>query len=260
MNRDAIHRELDRWHARGRRATLWLRDDDACRDSAELRRLLALANSHEAPVAIAAIPASLDATLVDAIERCPQATIVQHGYAHRNHAATGEGSAELGDDRDVHARLDELARGRERFSGAFGDRFVPILVPPWNRAGEQLLPHLGSTGFVGLSRFGARATREAAPGVAQVNAHVDAIAWRRDRRFIGEDAAIERIVAHLSARREGACDASEPTGFLMHHLVFDESAFDFVDMLLDATRAHPAAEWLDVAQCFGIERAATSPR
>jgi len=93
-----------------------------------------------------------------------------------------------------------------------------------------------------------------------VNAHVDAIAWRRDRRFIGEDAAIERIVAHLSARREGACDASEPTGFLMHHLVFDESAFDFVDMLLDATRAHPAAEWLDVAQCFGIERAATSPR
>ncbi|HJU24448.1 MAG TPA: hypothetical protein VJ891_18250, partial [Casimicrobiaceae bacterium] len=195
---------------------------------------------------------NLDATLVGAIERCPQATIVQHGYAHHDHAPAGGGSAELGDDRDVHARLDELARGRERLSHAFADRFVPILVPPWNRAGEQLLPHLGSAGFVGLSRFGPRGTREAAPGVSQVNAHVDAIAWRRDRRFIGEDVAVERIVAHLSARREGACDASAPTGFLTHHLVFDQSAFDFVDALLDATRDHPAAEWLDVAQCFQV--------
>jgi hypothetical protein len=93
-----------------------------------------------------------------------------------------------------------------------------------------------------------------------VNAHVDAIAWRRDRRFIGADAAIERIVAHLSARREGACDASEPTGLLTHHLVFDESAFDFVAALLDATRAHPGAEWLSVAQCFGVARAATCVR
>lgn len=260
MNVDALHRELDRWHALGRRATLWLRDDDACRDSRELRRLLALAQARGAPIAIAAIPASLDATLVDAIGRCPRATVVQHGYAHVNHAAAGERSAELGDDRDMQARLDELARGRERLSRTFGDRFIPILVPPWNRIGEHLLPHLASAGFVGLSRFGPRASRDVTPGVLQVNAHVDAIAWKRDRRFIGADAAIERIVAHLSARREGACDAFEPTGFLTHHLVFDEPAFDFIDTLLDATLGHPAAEWLGVVRCFGAERVVTCVR
>src|SRR6185437_984892 len=96
-----LERELDRWHAQGQPATLWLRDDDACRDTPALRRLLTLASSHGIPVAIAVIPATLDATLADALSRCREATLVQHGYAHRNHASADERSAELGDGRGV---------------------------------------------------------------------------------------------------------------------------------------------------------------
>ena len=255
---DALARELDAWNAQGRRATLWLRDDDACADSPALARLTKLVRKHAVPVAIAAIPAVLEATLVAALRDCREATVVQHGFAHRNHAAAGERSAELGDGRDVRVRVDELRGGRERLEGAFGNRFVPILVPPWNRAGETLLPQLRGAGFAGLSRFGARAAPEAAPGLPQTNAHVDPIAWRRDRGFIGSDAAFARVVLHLRARRESTCDADEPTGILTHHLAFDDGAWGFVDAVLDCTTRHPACAWLDARRAFTLDDAAAT--
>jgi hypothetical protein len=249
-NTHALARELDHWAALGRRATLWLRDDDASSDSPPLRRLLGLAHAHGVPVVIASIPASADSTLGDAIGRYDEATLVQHGFAHLNHAAPGERSTELGSGRNLYARLAELQQGRERLADAFGERFAPVLVPPWNRIGDDLPPHLTATGFIGLSRFGPRASAEAAPGLAQVNTHVDPIAWRRERQFIGADAAFARVAAHLRARRERACDADEPTGLLTHHLAFDDAAWNFVDALLRVTRAHRAAAWLGVAEAF----------
>jgi hypothetical protein len=252
---DPLARELDLWGARGRRATLWWRDDDACRDSPALGRLLALARTHAVPVAIAAVPATLESSLAHALAGCREATVIQHGFAHRNHAPEGERSSELGAGRDVSVRVDELRGGRGRLAAAFGDRFAPILVPPWNRAGDDLLPHLRGAGFAGLSRFGPRGAREAADGLLQVNAHVDPIAWRRDRQFIGDEAALARWVEHLRARREGTCDADEPTGLLTHHLAFDDAAWTFVDALLAHTGRHPGCEWLDVQQAFARDRA-----
>jgi hypothetical protein len=248
--------ELEAWHARGLRATLWLRDDDACADSPALRRLLDLACGYRVPVAIAAIPATADATLVDAISYCDAATVVQHGHAHRNHAGPGARSAELGDERELHVRLDELAQGRDRLARAFGERFIPVLVPPWNRIADDLLPHLASAGFAGVSRFGPRRQAMPAAGLREVNTHADPIAWRRDRQFIGADTAIERIVTHLRARREHACDADEATGFLTHHLAFDAAAWAFLDALLQHTRRHDAAAWLDVAHVFDVRTVA----
>jgi hypothetical protein len=110
-------------------------------------------------------------------------------------------------------------------------------------------------GFRGLSCFGPRAQAVAAPGLVQVNAHVDLIAWRRDRRFIGADAAIERLVWHLSARRSGETDADEPTGVLTHHLAMGDDAFGFVAELMRRTRAHAAAAWLDARGAFAVAHA-----
>ena len=248
---DALEHELDRWAALDRQATFWLRDDDACRDSPALRRLLGLAMAHDVPVALAVIPALAEATLGEVVARHAGVTLLQHGYAHRNHAVPGERSGELGRERSVLHRLDELARGRDYLVRAFAGRFAPILVPPWNRIGDDLLPHLAGAGFSGLSRFGPRNAREAAAALAEVNAHVDPIAWRRERQFIGAGVAVERLVAHLRARREHACDGDEATGLLTHHLVFDDAAWDFVDELLRRTRRHRAAAWCDAAQASG---------
>ena len=242
--------ELERWHAVGRRATLWWRDDDAAEDSPALQRLLGIARQHRVPVAIAAIPAVADATLVAGLASCDEATIVQHGYAHANHAPAGERSAELGDHRALATRVDELRRGRERLCELFADRFAPVLVPPWNRIAPDLPPRLGEAGFTGLSCFGPRQARRAAEGIMQVNAHVDPIAWRRDRQFVGVDALVLRLVAHLAARRAGAADADEPTGLLTHHRVCDDVAFDGIGELVARTREDPAVVWLDARHAF----------
>jgi hypothetical protein len=242
--------ELDEWIRAGLTATLWWRDDDACTATPALARLLAIARAHRVPVAIAAIPQGADAALVEAVHACAQATVVQHGYAHRNHAPSGERTAEMGSHRPLPIRLDEIVSGRVALAERFGERFHPVLVPPWNRIGEDLLPELASTGVCGLSRFGPREAVEAAPQVIQANAHVDPIAWRRARTFIGADEALTRVVAHLRARRKEEVDRHEPTGLLTHHLAFADDAFDFVGDLIARTSQHPAVRWLNVDDVF----------
>jgi hypothetical protein len=256
---ERLERELARWEAQGRVATLWLRDDDATEDGPLLRRLLALADACAVPVAIAAIPGGLDPSLRFAIDAFVRVTVVQHGYAHRNHAPPGERHCELGG-RDIRCVLDELESGRSVLANAFGERFAPILVPPWNRIDEALLPHLADAAFDGLSRFGARRARFAAAHLPQVNTHVDLVAWRGDRAFIGAEAALTGIVGHLAARRAGACDPDEPTGLLTHHGVLGGDALGFLRDVLEATARHRAARWLAVDEVFANAAAVTCAR
>ena len=251
-----LERELDAWRAQGRRANLWWRDDDACRDSPALQKLLQIASASEVPVAVAAIPAELELGLVDAVARCAQVTIVQHGYAHRNHAPRGERNCELGAHRPSEVVIAELAIGMGILERAFGERFSALLVPPWNRIDAAVTAQLPTARFHGLSTFGPRSAVQPAPGIVQCNTHVDLIAWRRDRAFIGADAAIDQVVGHLRARREGGVDAGEPTGILTHHLSFEPAAWEFLALLVARTRQHEAAIWLDVHEALRLGAAA----
>jgi hypothetical protein len=243
--------ELARWADAGRVATFWWRDDDAVATTPALATLAALARAHDVPVALAAVPAALEDSLAATVVALPQCTVVQHGHAHRNHAPAGAKSCELGSGRPLATVAAELGAGRKRLHDAFGPRFLPLLVPPWNRIDATVVAALPSQGFVGLSTFGPRTAREAAPGLVRCNAHVDPIAWRDGRRFVGSDRALDEFVAHLARRRAGTVDADEPTGLLTHHLVFDAEAWRFVGELLARTRRHPAARWLAVAAALG---------
>jgi peptidoglycan/xylan/chitin deacetylase (PgdA/CDA1 family) len=250
--------ELDAWDAAGRRADLWCRDDDACRDSAALQRLLEITGHASVPVALAVIPALTESSLIDRLERAPNATILQHGYAHRNHAPPGARNWELGAHRPVVEVIAELEKGRSDLARNFGHRFTAILVPPWNRIDPEVIARLPDAGFHGLSTFGSRPTAHPVAGLVQCNTHVDLIAWRRGRAFIGVDASIERLCAHLKARREGAVDPSEATGILTHHLDLDEPAWQFLADLFARTCAHGAAEWIEGHAAFGTVTCAQS--
>lgn len=250
MTFDRLDDELARWADRGREATLWWRDDDAVAMTPALAPLLELARAHEVPVALAVVPAALEGSLVAAVAAAPQCTVVQHGCAHRNHAPAGTKSRELGSDRPSATVVAELGSGRDRLRTAFGPRFEPVLVPPWNRIDPRVVAELPALGFRGLSTFGPRACREAAPGLACCNAHADPIAWHDGRRFVGAARALGAVLEHLARRREGAVDPDEPTGLLTHHLVFDVEAWRFVGALLARTRRHPAVRWLSVAEAM----------
>jgi hypothetical protein len=172
--------------------------------------------------------------------------VLQHGWAHANHRPSGERSAEYAADRPLAVMTAELARGREHLRDLFGARFLPVLVPPWNRIDDAVVAALPGLGFRALSVFGPRA----AAALATVNTHLDPIAWRAGRGFVGDAKALGDLVDHLAARRVGRVDADEPTGLLTHHLVHDAALWRFLDRLLARTAAHPAARWLDPRDVF----------
>ncbi|MEO5700164.1 MAG: polysaccharide deacetylase family protein [Casimicrobiaceae bacterium] len=249
---EILETELDAWAATGMRARLWCRDDDASDASPALQRLLDTAGNAEVavPLTLAAIPERLAPGLIAAVERAPLATIVQHGCGHHNHAPASERSAELGAHRPLEQTLAGLRTGRARLAAAFGNRFFPALVPPWNRIDRTVVQALPTVGYVALSTFGPRTDPYPAPGLLQANTHVDLVAWRSGRGFIGEERALARLVDHLAGRRTGRDDRAEATGILTHHLDLDDSAWTFLGELFRRTGGHPAVAWEAAPEVF----------
>lgn len=239
----ALAEELDAWREAGRTPELWWRDDDASAPTPALARLLDASRRCGVIVAIAAIGEQAEPALLE-----QAACVILHGCDHRNRAASGEKKTEFPAGESDEAALERLRRTRRRFASLAGERFVPVLAPPWNRLREALVPRLREAGLRGLSRYGARRAARGG-GPIEVNTHVDLIAWRRDRRFVGEAEALALLVDHLRARREGTADPREPTGILTHHALHDGESWAFLERLFDETRRGSAA-WLDPAQIF----------
>jgi hypothetical protein len=144
----------------------------------------------------------------------------------------------------------DLSAGRTRLSEFFGTWALPVLVPPWNRFDEAFLLLLLRSGLTGISRALPRRSPQPAPGVIEVNVHIDLVAWTAGRRFIGEEAALCGLVSHLRARRRKVVNAEEPTGILTHHLLLDEETDVFLGQLIAISTTHPAARWLGAAEIF----------
>jgi len=249
--------ELDRWQEAGEVATLWWRDDDAVAPTARLHRLLSIAPG--VPVSLAVIPAAAEQELPAWLADCPRSAsgacvaVLQHGWRHLNHSGLGKKS-EFPAERPSAAMAFDMAAGWARLSELFGTRALPVLVPPWNRFDDSLLVLLDRCGLAGISRARPRSTARLAPGIIEVNIHVDLVAWTGHRGFVGEEAALASLVGHLRARRLHAVCADEPTGILTHHLIQDGATDAFLDRLVAVSIAHPAVRWLDAGEIFAPAR------
>jgi hypothetical protein len=244
----ALIAELDRWAAAGRVASFWWRDDDAVAATPALDRLLALAAGHRVPLALAVIPGALEPSLTERLTGA--VAVLQHGWRHTNHAPPERKKAELGAERPAVETAADLAVGQARLYAAFGPRFLPVLVPPWNRIAPDVVALLPALGFTGLSTAKPRPAPWAAPGVLHVNSHVDPIAWRHGKRALPWDELSALVTDQLATRRAGRTDTNEPIGLLTHHLVHDETLWQCLERLLAATRAHRAARWLSGEEVF----------
>lgn len=224
--------ELDRRADIGDPLQLWLRDDDAVEPSEPLDRLLQLTNRHFVPVLLALIPAFTGAALQRrlGVERAVEVAV--HGWAHVNHAGAGEKSRELGLHRPLETVLDELARGRERLASLYEARFLPMLVPPWNRIDSEIIGKLGGLGFEALSVYGP----EKSGPLTMLNTHVDIMDWRGTRGGRPLAAVVADLVA-MSQTHMG------PVGLLTHHLVHDAAAWDLLEMVFAATAEHAGCRW-----------------
>lgn len=260
MDWSGLAEELDAWQAEGRTASLWWRDDDAVAPAPALDRLAGLARAHGVTVGLAVVPALAKSSLAPWIAPV-RAEVLQHGWAHRSHAPDGEKKAELGHHRAPGVIAHELTRGRTKLRELAGDRWVPVLVPPWNRIDPALIPALPVAGFRGLSVYGPRSAAEPVPGVRQTNCHADVVDWRGGRGFVGCERALASVVGHLAARRKRSVDPAEPTGLLTHHAVHEERTWTFIARFLERTREHPAVCWLSPGEAVlgGVDRVAQPP-
>ncbi|MGE4219814.1 MAG: hypothetical protein AB7G39_10235 [Alphaproteobacteria bacterium] len=231
----ALEAELDAWAASGRAARIWWRDDDATRPGPRLDRLFRLAE--DLPLALAVVPATLDPGLAAGLP-CG-IRVLQHGYAHANHAPPDAKKAEFGDHRLLSAMLAELSAGRDRLESVFGDRFTPVLAPPWNRIGTVA----GRIPEAGLKTLSLHADTAAAPGLPHCNVHLDILAWKPAPHFAGPDAVIPALVGRLrSARQAGT---ARPVGLMTHHRVHDAAGWSFLADLVALLRDHPGSVWTD---------------
>ncbi|MDA0230345.1 MAG: polysaccharide deacetylase family protein [Proteobacteria bacterium] len=256
-NWQALDDELSVWAGNGQRAGLWWRDDDAAEDSPALRQLLGLAGGDAPPVVIAVIPAKLSDAAADQISAGAGQGhwVVQHGYAHANHARDNEKKIELGGSHPADLCESQLRAGLALLSARFGTQFLPILVPPWNRIAPHLIPRLPALGYAAISTYGARDAAQAETGLSQINCHVDILNWRQGAVFVGETEALKLTCEHLLARRRGTADADEPTGLLSHHLRHDKAAWRFLAEFFARTTDHPGAQWIAPADLFGAATA-----
>lgn len=242
-----LRARLDRLAAAGRRVAFWWRDDDAVAVTEPLERLLELAARHRVPLSLAVIPAGAEPALAGWLARhaCAAATtVLQHGYAHTNHEPAGARAAELGAARPLATVLAELDTGRARLAALFGEQFLPVLTPPWNRIAPEVAGARATVGLIGLSTHGAVEVRD-----HRCDTHLDPIAWRSGRGFAGWGKMAAALDAAIAAREAGG-DA--PIGLLTHHLAHDPDGWRFVDAFLAATARHPAAEWPAAAAAFRL--------
>jgi len=251
----ALMGELDAWADAGRTASFWWRDDDAADHIPALDRLLELRAETGVPLALAVIPAIATNALRDRLANEPDASVLQHGYSHKDFNA-GEGrKIELDDSRPAEYVVADLAMGGQALE-KFANH-LPILVPPWNRIAPHIVPFLPEIGIQGLSTFGVRTRVTFLGGMRLNNVHADVIDWRGKRTgvargFLGADNIIGDIRKHLTARRIGDADAQEATGLMTHHADMNDAMFDFVAEFVSRTRAHRAVVWQSATEVFSI--------
>ncbi|HJT61136.1 MAG TPA: polysaccharide deacetylase family protein [Burkholderiales bacterium] len=236
MTWQALEDEIRRRGDAGRPVEFWWRDDDATACSDALERLLKLSRSHRVPLALAVIPQEATPQLFGVLHE--RVSVLQHGTDHRNRAAAGEKKTEYPGTESVESALARIAEGMAKLRSRAGQEFMPVLAPPWNRMRADLVDKLPSLGIRGVSAYGPQKSREPAPGLRQVNTHVDVVAWRRGRRFVGEAEALTLALKNLSSE--------QPLGWLTHHAVHDEATWDFLERLFTLKEVR----WLSAAEAF----------
>jgi hypothetical protein len=232
---------LDEAATEGRTLQFWWRDDDAEDVTPALERLLSLASRFDLPLALAIVPKGATGTLAARLKQETRVAVLQHGWAHANHAAESEKKIELGGTQPLSETLDELRRGRALLQSLMGEKLLPTLVPPWNRIANDVRERLPDLGFTGLSTAGPADTEH------QVNTHLDIFAWRPARRPLTRAEAYSRLSAEVERRIAGS---DEPIGILTHHLVHEDASWALLEEIFAATARHSAVRRPDIAELW----------
>jgi hypothetical protein len=201
---------------------IWWRDDDAIEPTPALDQLSTISEKIGMPIHLATIPKTARDTLVPFIREQPHIVPCVHGWNHINTAPSGLKKSEFGVPRDTAEQ--DLKQALDRMKHLFGDEYLALFVPPWNRIDVSLPAVLASLNFSGFSTYGPRPKSAALP---QINTHIDPIFWRGHRGLADPTSLIAQAAEILDARCNCTQDATEPFGLLTHHLVHVPEVWEF---------------------------------
>lgn len=221
---------------------LWLRDDDAGPCTAALAAWLDWLKARSVPAALAVVPAWLEGPTAEAILAAPHLDVLQHGIAHANHAAAGAKRIELGGTVGRELLRFGLERGRTSLKRTFADRFLPVMVPPWNRIDADVEAMLPQLGYTAISTFYGRKA-PAVAGLTRIDTYIDVIDWRTRR--LRPLAALDSDLERLSEQQAGG-----PIGILTHHAQLDAESRASLGRWLDSLARRHRLEWLAPRDLF----------
>lgn len=225
-----LRAELAAWRAENRVPGFWWRDDDAVAETSALSQLTELAMHLEVPAHLAVIPKHATASLVEACAAQSLLVPLVHGWSHENHAPEGQKKDEFGHPRT--GLQTDAVKGLALMDKLFGHTYLPCFVPPWNRIDPIFAASLPALGYTCLSTFTPRMARLAAPGLVQINTHIDPIHWRGGRGLVETADLIALTTSFLRDRRARDADLAEPLGLLTHHLVHDRAIWAFAERFM----------------------------
>lgn len=273
-----LDQALTRLHAAGHQLSFWWRDDDAVGATPQLDQLLDLAQRYHLPLALAVVPGMAESSLVQRIDRAatdspegrPEIVILQHGWKHQNHAGPDAKKCEYPASRDPDICLAELSQGQARLKALFGSRFLPVVVPPWNRFASSLIPSLATHGFIGISGGPSGFPNSGGTPLRQAHTTIDPIDWARRRNPTSHGIGVRplaAIVDDILIPLENALGPQIPAppfpqtappqipmppalGILTHHLVHETALWSFLDQLFLRLSRHPAVRFISASSLF----------
>ncbi|SNB53111.1 hypothetical protein SAMN07250955_101339 [Arboricoccus pini] len=230
--------------------SFWWRDDDTGADDPALDGLLGLASELELPLALAVVPAWLAAATVERISRVDDVWVLQHGWAHVDHARDGERKIELGGTIAWERLCAQLDRGRATLSEAFGPRFLPVMVPPWNRIDPCIERQLPASGYLAISATAELGRDPSRDARFHRDIHLDVMSWKPSPTMRPLEALATALARQIAARTDER-HAEEPIGLMTHHQVTGPPGMAILRELLGMLRAHPRACFLDPRSLLG---------
>lgn len=214
---------------------IFFRADDIGPPSQNFTRMMMLFIKFKIPICLAVVPTWLTQprweTMTPFWDTPELFCWHMHGYCHKNHETEGK-KQEFGPARTRQNLEHELSRGLSRLESILGDQFFPVFTPPWNRCSTAAMDCLRQLGFKAVSRsFGSRPP--VPEGFLDISVDVD-LHTRKDKDArTGWAKLVKELERALSS---GTC------GIMLHHMRMNDSAFLFLEYLLEVVAGQKGLE------------------
>lgn len=235
----------------GKIPPLFFRADDVGAWGQGLRALMKLFEYHNVPLAVAVVPAWLNAKRLEKIAEnvdisSPLWTWHQHGWRHVNWSTDGK-KAEFCRSRTREQQWTDIMKGKMKLEDLLGRHFVPVFTPPWNRLDLTTLEVLQRLDFKGVSLDGPF-PRGAKHSIKLKNFRI--ALDMHTRKSVQKEFAFDEFMKDL----EALFTQKGPVGIMIHHHRMNIQAFEILNLILKLIKEHSKSCCLSIKEVVQNER------